>query len=64
MRPVQTGLSNDQQIEITSGVNENETVIVPGTTTAPVRAPGAGGAIPGGGGGFGGPGGGARPGGR
>ncbi len=65
MRPVQVGLANDQQTEITSGVNEGETVIVPGTTTAPVRAGGAGSGIPGTGGGA--PGGGGfapKPGGR
>ncbi|MGE3910348.1 MAG: efflux RND transporter periplasmic adaptor subunit, partial [Chloroflexota bacterium] len=57
MRPVTVGLSNDQQTEIAEGLSEGDTVVVPGTGTAPVRT--GGGGIPGAGGGFTG-----KPGGR
>ena len=50
-RSVATGLSNDQVTEITRGVAEGETVLIPSTTAAQPRVPGFGGA----GGGFGGP---------
>ena len=45
-RPVTVGLANDQQTEILSGLEEDEVVVVPGTST---RTPNTG---------FGGPGGG------
>lgn len=51
-RPVQTGLSDDTQTEIVSGLQEGETVVIPTTTTSTGAAnprPGAG--FPGGGGG-------------
>jgi HlyD family secretion protein len=46
VRNVRPGLSNDQLTEITEGLRENDVVVVPGTTTAPVRTGGGG---PGGG---------------
>jgi RND family efflux transporter MFP subunit len=59
MKAVQVGMSNDQQSEITRGLSEGDTVIVPGTGTAPVRTgAGFGTGVPGGGGGF------PKPGGR
>ncbi|MCC6175542.1 MAG: efflux RND transporter periplasmic adaptor subunit [Chloroflexi bacterium] len=47
-RTVKLGLANDQQTEIAEGLAEGEIVIIPGTTTAPVRT--SGGGFPGGGG--------------
>jgi RND family efflux transporter MFP subunit len=62
MKPVQVGVSNDQQTEIMEGLSESDIVVVPGTGTAPVRTGGGGnfgaGGIPGGGGPA------AKPGGR
>jgi HlyD family secretion protein len=48
-RPVQAGLSNDQVTEVTRGVAEGDTVLIPSTTAAQPRGFG------GPGGGFGGP---------
>ena len=43
MRPVRVGLSNDTNTEITSGLSEGETVVVPNTTAATPRVGGMGG---------------------
>src|SRR5439155_21842921 len=40
-RPVETGLANDQNTEVVSGLSEGETVVIP-TTTARASVPGAG----------------------
>jgi RND family efflux transporter MFP subunit len=45
-RPVRTGLQNDQLVEITDGLAEDEQIMIQGTTT---RAPNAGPGVPGGG---------------
>ena len=50
-RQIQVGMSNDQQTEITSGLQAGDRVVIPTTTTAAARVPGFGGP----GGGFGGP---------
>ena len=49
-RTVTVGMSNDQFTEVTDGLQENEQVVIPTTSTAPSRAPSVGGfGMPGGG---------------
>ena len=52
LRTVQTGLANDQVTEVTRGLEEGETVLIPATTTTQPRIGGFGGPP---GGGFAGP---------
>ncbi|MCL5111182.1 MAG: efflux RND transporter periplasmic adaptor subunit [Chloroflexi bacterium] len=42
-RPVTVGLSNDTLTEVTSGLQEGETVVLPATTASAARIPGMGG---------------------
>ncbi|MCL5076327.1 MAG: efflux RND transporter periplasmic adaptor subunit [Chloroflexi bacterium] len=42
-RAIRVGLSNDQFTEVVEGLKEGEEVVLPTTTTAPVRVPGMGG---------------------
>jgi hypothetical protein len=43
-RPVQTGVQNDQLVEVVDGLSEGEQIMIQGTTT---RAPNAGPGVPG-----------------